>query len=108
MSEKSQILQKIKHGNSRNAILNEYKISERFLRKIVQCADEVINKSNDLEFKTKKTMKSTENAELEAALLKWFIQKRDSGQPISSTMLLEKARIFNAMLDGPPNFKVSR
>ena len=54
MSEKSLIWHEIKNSESRNSILNEYKISKRFLRKIVQCTVEVINKTNDLEFRTEK------------------------------------------------------
>ena len=51
-----------------------------FYYKIVQHADEVTAKANDLEFKNKKVVKSTDaNRKLKTALLKWFIQKRDSG-----------------------------
>ncbi|XP_033209583.1 tigger transposable element-derived protein 2-like isoform X2 [Belonocnema kinseyi] len=106
-SEKYLILQEVKKGESRNAVLNKYKISERTLRKIVQCADEITNKSHDSEFRNKKSMKSADNVELEAALFKWFIQKRDSGQPISGMMIQEKARIFNELLKGPKTFRAS-
>ena len=50
-------------------ILKEYKIGEGFLYKIVQCTNEVINISNNLEFRT---IKLTENAELVATMFKWF------------------------------------
>ena len=105
--EKLRVLQELKSGISRKVIEDKYNISERFCRKIVQNADEITAKANHLEFKNKKAVKSTENRKLETALLKWFIQKRDSGQPISERMVREKARMYNEMLKESPNFKVS-
>ncbi|XP_033224184.1 jerky protein homolog [Belonocnema kinseyi] len=115
-SEKALVLQEIKNGESRDAILNKYKISKRTLRKIMQCACEtgqLSKKSNVFEFKNKKSVQSVENteienAELEAALFEWFVQIRDSGQPpISRKMLDDKVRIFNELLKGPANFEAS-
>ena len=106
-SEKLRILQEIKSGVSNQAIEVKYNICERARRRIVQHADEITAKANDLEFKNKKIGKSTKNPKLETALLKWFMQKRDSGQPISTTMVQKKARVYNEMLKESPTFKVS-
>ena len=107
-SEKLRVLQEIKSGVSNEVIENKYNISERGRRRIVQHADKITAKANDLEFKNKKGAKSTENRKLEAALLKWVIQKRDSGQPISRVMVREKARVYNKMLKESPTFKVNK
>ena len=104
--EKLQVLQELKSGISRTVIENKYNISERFCRQIIQHANEITAKANDLEFKNKKIVKSTANRKLEAALMKWYIQKRNSGQPISATMVQEKARMFNEILRESPTFKV--
>ena len=105
--EKLRVLQEIRSGVSNQTIEKKYNISERLRRRIVQYADEITVKANDLEFKNKKGVRSTANPKLETAVLKWFIQKRDSGQPISERMIREKARIYNEMLKESPTFKVS-
>ena len=106
-SEKVRILEEIKSGVSNQVIENKYNICKSFRRKIVQHADEITAKANAFEFKNRKMVRSTKTPKLETAVLKWFIQKRDSGQPISAAMLQEKARVFNEMLKESPTFKVS-
>ena len=105
--EKLRVLQEIKSGVAIYVIEDKYNISERFCYKIVKNADEITAKANDLEFKNKKVVKSTANPKLETALLKWFIQKRDSGQPISVAMVRKKARVYNQMLKESSTFNVS-
>ena len=106
-SEKLRVLQEIKSGISRKEVQIKYNISERLCCTIVQYADEITAKANDLELKNKKRIKSIEKRKLEIALLKWCIQKRDSDQLISTAMLQEKALVYNEMLKAYPTFNVS-
>ena len=105
-SEKLGVLRELKSGIPRKVIENKYNISERHLCCIVKRADEITVKANLLEFKKKNFVKSTENPKLETALLKWFIQKRDWGQPITPGMVRKKAQVYNEILKESSNFKV--
>lgn len=44
---------------------------------------------------------------MEQSLYNWFLQKRSIGDPVTGPMLKEKALEFNALLNGPLNFKAS-
>ena len=107
-SEKFKVLQEIKSGVAGREIENKYNICARFRQKILQQESEITAKAYDLKFKNKKIGQSSHYPKLESALLKWFIQKRDSGQPISSAMIQEKALMYNEMLKESPTFKVCK
>lgn len=49
----------------------------------------------------------SENNRVEQGLFTWFSQKRSQGEPISGSLLQEKALKFNAAVGGPSNFKAS-
>jgi hypothetical protein len=55
-----------------------------------------------------KATKKAENGRVEAVVYLWFIQKRLAGQPISGSVLCEKAIVFNQQLGGgSPDCKAS-
>ena len=52
-------------------------------------------------------MKLASNTNLDDAVFKWFTQKRCQGEPISGSILCEKAVQFNEKLGGTSNFQAS-
>lgn len=57
--------------------------------------------------KKRKTMRKSPLDALDTALYIWFVQKRSEGIPLSGPIVCEKALLFNAKMNGDPNFKAS-
>ncbi|GFV43958.1 jerky-like protein [Trichonephila clavipes] len=54
-----------------------------------------------------KSMREANNVVLDRALYLWFSQRRSKGNPISGSLLSEKALEFNEKLNGSADFKAS-
>lgn len=78
---------------------------QRNSEKIMKCFDEFdVGKGA----KFRKTMKLADHTDSDAALYKWFVQKRCEGIPLSGPMIQEKALILNSKIAGSDYFKASR
>ena len=88
--------------------LNKYRITDRMYNRVLDKEPEVIVKVKSCEFEKKKSSKTSANIDLDAAVLTWFKQARDRGDPISGPIIQEKARILNEKLGGLPTFEVRK
>lgn len=106
--QKVEVLQDFKNGISKDNLRVKYKISKTCLNEIIRNESDVVMMACDEEFKPKKAKLSAKNIQLEEALIQWFRQKRDMGQPITGPLLQEKALVLNEKLGLDPNFKVRK
>lgn len=104
---KSEILEKTKSGVERDDILKEYNIGRSAYYEIIKSESIIVNKVSKSENKKCKVFRQLKNNYLDAAVLEWFQQVRDRGDPVSGPLIREKALILNDKLDGSPDFKVS-
>lgn len=104
---KHNILKKIKSGEDKNDILRQYKICERTYHYLLTDEKKILNRVQDEGNKKRKIFKEVKNKTLDAAVLEWFRQARDKGNPVSGPLIQEKALILNEKLNGSPKFKVS-
>lgn len=104
---KHNILKKIKSGEDKNDILRQYKICERTYHYLLTDEKKILNRVQDEGNKKRKIFKEVKNKTLDAAVLEWFRQARDKGNPVSGPLIQEKALILNEKLNGSPKFKAS-
>lgn len=106
--EKFELLKKIKAGVSKEIILQIYKISPSTYYNIISRKSEIIKNVNNFETLNRKTSKKSDEKFLNYAMIKWFLQERDRGGPLSITIIRQKALLFNKKLNGNTSkFKVS-
>ncbi|XP_033215441.1 tigger transposable element-derived protein 2-like [Belonocnema kinseyi] len=105
--QKYELIQKVKAGATKRSILQEYGIAENTYTDMIARESELRDKINSYENLQKKSSKTTDNAVLEAALIEWFKQAKDRGDPVSGPIIREKALILNEKLNGPKTFKAS-
>lgn len=106
--EQAEVIKKLKAGESHENIIREYGISDSLCYKLQYRKDIISNKVNLNETKNRKTTKTCEEPILDRAMIKWFQQARDNGDPISGPLIQEKALIFNEKLELSTSFKVSK
>ena len=106
--EQKEVLKKIKSGVSKYEILREFEISNSAYYRLLD-REPVVSKNTieNLENTKKKSSKLSDNRILDTAMIKWFQQARDRGEPISGPILCEKAILMNKKFNGPSTFKVS-
>ncbi|XP_051161468.1 jerky protein homolog-like [Leptopilina boulardi] len=106
--EKFELLKKIKAGVSKEIILQIYKISPSTYYNIISRKSEIIKNVNNFETLNRKTSKKSDEKFLNYAMIKWFLQERDRGGPLSITIIRQKALLFNKKLNGNTSkFKAS-
>ncbi|XP_044597355.1 tigger transposable element-derived protein 5-like [Cotesia glomerata] len=89
-----------------NTVIDEYKISDRTLRRWKKervKIEEMCNKENTQERKKIKLS----NEALDEAVYLWFCQCRSNGVPVSGPMIKQKALDLNKQLGGDESFKAS-
>ena len=107
-AEQYKVLKKIKSGVSKHEILREFKISKSAFYRLIDREQIILKNIGNHETMKKKSLKSSDNKALDAAMIKWFQQARDRGAIVSGPILQEKAILLNEKLNGPSTFKVSR
>ncbi|XP_033224183.1 jerky protein homolog-like [Belonocnema kinseyi] len=105
--EQYELADKVKSGASKLSILQKYGICEATYKRVLARESDLRNKVNSYEYAKKKSSKTSPNMGLDAAVLEWFKQVRDRGDPISGAIIKEKALILNEKLNGPNTFKAS-
>ena len=106
--EKYELIQEVKAGVPKDSTLIKYHISDRMYNRVVQSEPELLEKMKNHEFENKKSSKTTGNTCLEAAVITWYKQARDRGDPLSGPIIQEKALILNEKLGGSSTFKVCK
>lgn len=107
LKSKIEVLRKIKAGVEKSKILKEYKIGETTYYKFMRDENELMNKVKKQQNKHRKTFRKLKSNYLDDAVLEWFQQARDRGDPVSGPLIREKALILNEKLYGPSDFKAS-
>lgn len=109
--EKHEAIKEIKEGVSKEIIMKKYKISIRTFYNLSKASVEqnleVMKKENGLFYNKRKLVRKCKNDYLDKALIRWFCETRDRGEPISGPILKEKALVFNESLNGSTSFKAS-
>ena len=106
--EKYNIIKEVKEGVLKENVLRKHRITDRMYNRVIDSESEISEKVKKCEFEKKKSSKTTTNICLDAAVITWYKQSRDRGDPISGPIIQEKARILNEELGGPPTFKVRK
>ncbi|KAJ3649085.1 hypothetical protein Zmor_020847 [Zophobas morio] len=111
IEQKIEIIKQNESGENVAALARRFGIGRQTVRDIVK------NKTNLQAFllqadstqvvSQRKTMKASTFEELEQAMIKWFLQKRAEGTPISGPMCLRQAQLFHEKLNPGENFKAS-
>lgn len=105
------ILKRLNDGEKVIRLAEEYNVSNVSILRIKKSEEELKKKRNVLLATQgnifKKRCTNIEGSKLEQSLYNWFLQKRSIGDPVTGPMLKEKALEFNALLNGPLNFKAS-
>ncbi|XP_043474886.1 jerky protein homolog-like [Leptopilina heterotoma] len=107
LKSKIEVLRKIRAGVEKSKILKEYKIGETTYYKFMRDENELMNKVKKQQNKHRKTFRKIKSNYLDDAVLEWFQQARDRGDPVSGPLIRERALILNEKLDGPSDFKAS-
>ena len=110
-SEKLEILARLEKRESVTKLAAEYNVTHPTIcrikgkrKELEEYGSIITDKEGSLK---KKRMNNMENQPLDAALFKWFHQKRLLGEPVSGPILQMKAIQINRMLKGPENFQAS-
>lgn len=107
VEKKCEILKKIKTGVDREVIFKEYDIGRNAYYNLIKSESQIISKVSKPENKQRKVFRHLKNELLDSAVIEWFQQVRDRGDPVSGPLIREKALILNGKLNGPSDFKVS-
>lgn len=114
MNEKLQIVNRLEAGETITKLAKEFGIGVSTVGDMKRNAEKIKKFSVTLDkattsdsAKSRKTMKTADDQELDNVLFRWFIQKRSEGVPLSGPMIKEKALILNSKLGGSEDFKAS-
>lgn len=107
IESKTEVLKKIRSGIDKDKILKEYKISERTYFRLMTNESKILNRMEKPENKDRKVFRKVKDECLDAAVIEWFQQVRDRGDPVSGQLIREKALILNEKLNGSQDFKAS-
>ncbi|KAK2579937.1 hypothetical protein KPH14_007617 [Odynerus spinipes] len=108
LSEKCDILKRLKNGESGAALAKEYNVGKSTISGIKLNEDKILQyNANILSASQKKVMSTAENYHLENAIFLWFLQQRAIGTPISGPIICEKALQLHEKMGGNTNFKAS-
>ena len=104
--ENYELIKEVKAGAPKEFTLNKYCITDRMYNRVIDSDSKVIVNVRSYEFKKTKSSKTSANTYLDAAVLTWFKQARDIGDPISGPIIQEKARILNEKLGSLPTYNI--
>ncbi|XP_033222223.1 tigger transposable element-derived protein 2-like [Belonocnema kinseyi] len=105
--EKYQLVREVKAGVPKKYLLEKYGISETMCRRVLAREADLNSKGESYEYQTKKSAKTSSDVLLDAAVLEWFMQARDRGDPVSGPIIQEKARVLDEKINGSQTFKAS-
>lgn len=102
-----ELLKKVKAGVPKEIILQYYDICPATYYRIIERKSEILKNINNFETRNRKSSKKSDEKILDDAVIKWYLQVRDSGDQLSMSMFKKKALELNRKLHGPSKFKVS-
>lgn len=106
--EQHEVIKKLKSGITNETIVREYGISLSTCCRLLSRESQIVKHLIDnYETRRKKTSKTSSDERLDAAVLMWFQQARDIGDPINGPIIQLKALALNKKLMFSPKFKVS-
>ena len=112
IQQKLELIKKIENGATRKQMTLQYGIGECTVRDILKQKDKLTefaaSSDNSSAMKKRKSMKSTTLEELDATLLRWVIQVRNEGTPVSGPTVVAKAKQFFEMLGLDGTFLMDR
>lgn len=112
IQQKLCMIDKLEKGASVKQMMAEYNVGDQTVRDTLKKKDQLLKfaTSSDvssLSRKQRKTLKKSTYAELDAALLEWFLQQRATGNPINGLICAAKAKYFFDALGLEGNFNAS-
>ncbi|XP_057336672.1 jerky protein homolog-like [Microplitis mediator] len=112
LREKLDVILSIDEGKSGKYLSRKFEVGSSTISDIKKKHNDIIDFSTKLIEKdgnlSRKIMKGSQDPTLDNAVFEWFTRKRTSGQPISGSLLCEKARSINQTIDGNREFQASR
>ncbi|KAH6945609.1 hypothetical protein HPB50_009293 [Hyalomma asiaticum] len=99
ISTKRVILNELAQGAKNCELVKKYGVSKSTISTILKNKDKII--SADANSTDRKRLRRATYADVEEALLKWFVDARARNIPISGPMMLAKAKDFAFLLDFP-------
>lgn len=109
--EKLEIIKKLEQGETAAKLALDFGIGVQTVRDIKKCKEKLIESACRADSgagpSNRKTLKTSNFADVDDALYLWFKQKRAEGVPISGPLLMEKAKEFHAMLNIKEEFSAS-
>lgn len=112
ISQKKFIVEHLEESSNLLQLSQEHGISSSTLSKWRKNKTKILADIGNLEknvsdFGKRKTVRKPCDEKLEAALFKWFQQRRGLGDPITDSILHEMALIFDQKLNEDSNFRAS-
>lgn len=109
LTQKLEILDKLKEGKSPTEVSVEYNIGRGTVYDVKKNEDKLryYTSQADSNLTKRKNITKGEKNKLDVALYRWFIQQRSKGLPLSGTIIKEKALLFNQKLGGDDQFVAS-
>ncbi|XP_003747271.1 jerky protein homolog-like [Galendromus occidentalis] len=125
LEQKEEILQSLEGGETQASLAERYGVDRSTISNIKKNASKIkefrqsvteqgastsvkSHHSSSQTVASHKVMKTAKDEMLEAALYKWFVQKRTLGFPFSGFIICQKALELNQKLGGDPEFKASQ
>ncbi|XP_043472627.1 jerky protein homolog-like isoform X3 [Leptopilina heterotoma] len=107
--QKCEVVKKILSGDTKENIIRDHNISRTTYHRLLNQRSKIFDEaySNNSEKLSRKTTKSSSDKELDTAVITWYQQTRDRGDPISGPIIKEKALIFSKKLNPVSQFKAS-
>ena len=105
IDDKLSILSRLDRGAKAAELASEFNVGRSTISDIKSCC----HKLQDFKAqfpdtptsKRRKVMRSAADGKLETAVYTWFVQERSKGSPISGPIIMEKAVMFDRMMNGP-------
>jgi hypothetical protein len=111
MTKNCEIIKRCKQGERVPYLADTFGIGQQTVWDIIKNQDKIENFVSDCEtfarVSQRKLMKGETNEQLDSVMVKWFLQQRTEGTPISGPMILNKAKYFFKKLDIPGTFQFS-
>ncbi|XP_028966696.1 LOW QUALITY PROTEIN: jerky protein homolog-like [Galendromus occidentalis] len=112
LEQKEEILQSLEGGKTQASLAERYGVDRSTISNIEKNASKikefrpVYDRTRSIN--ERKVMKTAKDEMLEAALYKWFVQKRTLGFPLSGFIICQKALELSQKLGGDLEFKASQ
>nr|XP_012139414.1 PREDICTED: tigger transposable element-derived protein 2-like [Megachile rotundata] len=108
MADRLDILDLLDRGVSSNDVANKYGLSVRTIRRYWQNSSSIREFGADPRHLGMKRKRLPVYTELETKLYNWFVQRKLSGDRLTDTLILKKAKEMAAECESASNFKGSR